>query len=80
MKVCNSDGFVISGWSIKPYSFTHIEENEIVVTVTNDPEFMFDEVPQSVEVTLRELCYWNLLNVHDVFNDMRQELDNFIFV
>jgi hypothetical protein len=78
--VYSSDGFVINGWSIKPYSFARIEENEIVVTVTNDPEFMFDEVPQSVEVTLRELCHWNLLNVQDVFNDLEQELDNFIFV
>ena len=80
MKVYNSDGLIINNWHIKPYSLTCIEENEIAVNITNDPEFMFDEGSQSFVITLKELCQWNLLDIQDVINDLKQELDNFVFV
>ena len=79
MKVYNSDGFAVDGWSIRPYSFTRIEENEIIVIITNDPEFMFDEGSHSFVVTLRKLCEWNSLNIQDILNYLKHELDNFVF-
>jgi len=67
---------IFCGWYVLPFSFTYIEEGNIVLTITNYPEFSPES--RKCKVSLNYLCQLNSLDINEVINDLQLELHNLI--
>lgn len=73
MTILHPNGYIINNLSARPYSFTYIENKEIIIVVANDGS-------NSFVVPLEKICEWNNLDMQIILSGLKHELDNFDFV